>query len=134
MRLKQLHNNHIRNTEKEAIVSIAEVSLCNLTNEVRDALGYTPEGKTSVFVNTKILKHLYYKRTAQEYDKLLVNAHTFVKYPDKIFKNKDSKKGDLVFYKKMGEENWICSINICLCGVGRTANLHRNTFDTGINT
>lgn len=66
----------------------------------------------SVYVNTLVLKHLYDKKPAEEFDFLINNLHTIAKYPDYIYKNKDSKRGEVCFTKKLKGSDYICSIEI----------------------
>jgi len=43
---------------------------------------------------------------------LIKNALLIVKYPDKIYLNKDTKRGDYCFLKKLGDNFYLCSLEI----------------------
>lgn len=58
------------------------------------------------------MKHLYDKKPAEEYDFLVCNIYKIVKYPDRIYKNKDPKRGDLCFLKKLKGYNYLCSLEV----------------------
>ena len=42
-----------------------------------------------VYLNTRVLKHLYDKRPAEEFDLMIETLIDVVKYPNKIYKNKN---------------------------------------------
>ena len=148
-----LHKKYIKGTEKKAIVQVIQALLCQLTHTVMKDLKF-PCNK--VYVNTRSLKHTYDKRSAEEYDFLVVNLGIIVKFPDAIYKNKDGKRGSHCFVKKIKNKIYLCSLEIIkekdstYCEVAtffRTdenylkncellwewngGNIHRNAFDSG---
>lgn len=94
------------------MITLTETHLCSFTFEVSRVMINSKyiESKVKVFVTTKMLKHLYDKRPAEKYDSILNNIYTFVKYPDHIYINKDSKRGDKLFVMKIEDQNWIVSL------------------------
>lgn len=56
---------------------------------------------------------MYDKKPAQEYDFVIRHVSQVVMYPDKIYQNLDSKRGDYVFRKHVGGQDVICSIEKC---------------------
>ncbi len=92
---------HIRSSEKKALVKKLTVLVCNLTNKVRAGIGLTTN---RVYITTKALKHSYDKRKAEEFDFIINNLVKIVKYPDKVFENKEGKSGDFCFLKKFKKE------------------------------
>ena len=58
------------------------------------------------------MKHVYDKRPAQEYDLLIENLQSIVKFPDRIYKNKNGKRGGYVFVKNIKNVLCLCSIEI----------------------
>ncbi len=105
--LYNLHEKHIKGTEYGAIVVNKRVLLCHLTNIVRRACDFSDNG---VYIKTKVLKHIYDKKTAEHYDFLLYNLHTVARYPDLVYKNKPGKRGDFVFVKTLKNKKYLCSI------------------------
>lgn len=93
--LQNLHDKNIKGTEPGALVSDKIVLLCNLTFTVQKNLKLPKRA----YINTKVLKHLYDKRPARQYDFTICNLHKLVKYPDRIYQNKDSKRGGYCFVK-----------------------------------
>ncbi len=110
MNLRKLHTLYIQDTKPLAIVVEAEIYLCNLTMTVSKILNPGTPEKMKVYVTTRMLKHLYDKKPAEEYDFVINNAHNVAKYPDDIYKNRDSKRGDYAFVKNINDEPWFCAI------------------------
>jgi len=146
----KLYNKYIKDTEKEVIVANRQIVICFLTNAVITAINFK---SPKVYINTRILKHLYDKRTAEEFNFMIHNIWKVVKYPDFIYSDKNSKRGQLAFVKNLGKFTYFCPIeigkennyvitifrtdieylkNMSLFGAGRAAFLHLNTFDIGL--
>jgi len=106
--LLNLHENYIVGTQEKAAVVFKAVFLCHLTNTVLKEIKTV--GK--VYTNSRVLKHLYDKKPAEEYDFLVCNIYKIVKYPDRIYKNKDPKRGDFCFLKKLKGYNYLCSLEV----------------------
>ena len=63
-----------------------------------------------MYIKTRVLKHLYDKRNAQEYDFILDNLHLIIKAPDKLYLNKAGKRGEFAFYKVINNRSVLCPI------------------------
>jgi len=107
MKQKELHKRYIKNTEKGALVKEVRALLCHLGKWVRNILRVT---EYKIYIKTRVLKHLYDRRNAQEYDFILENLMTIVKSPDKLYLNKSEKRGEFVFYKNINNRGILCSI------------------------
>ncbi|MDD3735290.1 MAG: hypothetical protein PHO31_02330 [Candidatus Pacebacteria bacterium] len=102
----ELHQKYIINTAEGALVQNISVFLCNLTYTVTREVNL--EGYHKVYISTKVLKHSYDKRPAFEYDLIINEIHKIVKYPDKIYRNKEEKRGDYCFVKTVQNEKCLC--------------------------
>lgn len=109
MILDKFHKLYIKETAKEAIVTNAEMLLCNLTVAVSSGINLEP---AKAYITSRMLKHIYDKRTAEEYDFILNNLHKIVKYPDHILINKSSKNAEYVFLKKLVDDYYFCPFEI----------------------
>ena|SRR3990167_8571557 len=152
--IPELHRKYIRGTEKQAIVQLVQAFLCNLTAAVTAGISCPC---TKVYINTRVIKHVYDKRPAQEFDFLVANCHTIVKYPDTIYRNKGNKRGSFAFVKMLKNEKYFCSIELIAkdettqCEVAtffrtndaylknfellwewKGGDLHRSAFDSGL--
>lgn len=105
--LFDMHNKHIKGTDPKSMVVNTTVVICNLTNIVSKAIAVD---NPKVYVTTRALKHLYDGKVAEEYHFILTNAHTIIKYPDNIYKNKNPKRGDFCFTKELKGSRYICSL------------------------
>lgn len=102
-----IHKKYIRGTQEKAIVVDKTFFFCHLTNEVERALTIPKQ----VYLKTRVLKHIYDKKPAQEYDFLLSNIHALVKYPDNVYKNKSpQKRGEYCFTKMIDGNNFLCCL------------------------
>lgn len=110
----KLHLDYIRNTEKKAIVQMVNVFLVHLTVAVVKGVHF-PCNK--VYLNTRVLKHVYDKRPAEEYDFLLHHITDVVKYPDCIYRNKPGKRGEFCFVKETKNSRLFVSVEIAKTAV-----------------
>lgn len=96
---------HIRGTEKKAPVIQITILVCNITNKVKIALEFPT---VRIYITTKVLKHMYDKRTAQEFDFITENLPKIIKTPDKIYMNIRGKTGDYCFLKTFNNDFYFC--------------------------
>lgn len=94
-----LHKRYIRNTPAKAIVSDVEILLCNLTNDVVKRGGFKSK---KVYLNTKVLKHLYDKRPGEKYDAILETMIPQTKFPDILYNNKPGETATKCLFKSIG--------------------------------
>ncbi|MEK7115268.1 MAG: hypothetical protein AAB847_02830 [Patescibacteria group bacterium] len=104
-----LYKDYIEGTEEKAPVVFKSVLLCFLTKAVMIGGNFTNQ---KVHINTRVLKHMYDKKPAEEFDFVIHNIHSIVRYPDHIYKNKNAKRGQLCLVKKIKDRNYLCSIQI----------------------
>jgi hypothetical protein len=58
------------------------------------------------------LKHLFDKKPAEEFLFIINHLHEIVKYPDRVYRNKNEKKGEFCLTKEIGNEKYLYSIEI----------------------
>ena len=107
--VQDLSDKHIKGTAEKAIVEDISIFLCHLTFAVSKANNF----KSKVYLSTRVLKHIYDKKPAEEYDFIVCNIRRIIRYTDHIYKNKNPKRGDYVFTKRIGDNNYFCSLEIC---------------------
>ena len=111
MILRNFFKTYIDGTLEKAIVANRKMFLCHITQAVLS--GIEADGNlNSVYVTSRSLKHLFDKKPAEEFMFLLDNLHKIVKYPDKIYRNKDAKRGSFCFIKRIGDFDYLCSLEI----------------------
>lgn len=88
------------------MVANITVCLCHLTKTVSRVINV----ESRVYVTSRMVKHLYDKKPAEEFHFILNNTYKIVKYPDKIYKNKDPKRGSYCFVKKICGNTYMCSL------------------------
>lgn len=121
MFLREFFKKYIENTAEKAMVADRKMFLCRLTKAVREEVGADNSIK-NVYITSRCVKHLFDRKPAEEFFFIIDNLHKVVKYPDKIYKNKQSKRGNFCFIKKIRNEEYFCAIEIlefspAVCGV-----------------
>ncbi len=123
--IPELYEKYVRGTEKQAVVQNVVVLLCSMTAAVYVGTGMKCK---RIYVSTRVLKHVYDKRPAEEFDFLLGNAHQILKYPDRVYKNRDAKKGDFCFVKKINNSLYLASIEVMKSNAGENSHCEVITF------
>lgn len=112
--MRSLYENSIIGTDEDAIVTDKTVVICQLTRAVQ---GFLNIEIGRVYLNARVLKHIYDKRPAEEFDFLLDNLFSIIKYPDKIYMNKSGKRGEKCFTKIIRGKNHFVAFEICEGGI-----------------
>lgn len=107
--LKVLFEEYIKTTAEKSVVENKTVLLCHLTNSVVNAIG---SAESKAYVTNRMLKHIFDNKPAEEFHFLVDHLHKVVKFPDKIYKNKDGKRGGFCFVKRIKNDEYLCSIEI----------------------
>lgn len=107
--VQNLSDKYIKGSAEKAIVENVNIFLCHLTFAVSKANNF----QSNIYLNTRVLKHIYDKKPAEEYDFIVCHLRKIIKYPDCVYKNKDPKRGDYVFTKRIGDGNYFCSLEMC---------------------
>ena len=109
--LNNFYEKYVKGTAYKVAVVNRRIFLCNLTNAVCKGIGVNKKTK-KVYITSRAVKHLFDKKPAEEFLFLIDNLHKVVKYPDKIYKNQPGKRGEHCLVKKVGNINYLCSIEI----------------------
>lgn len=107
--IERIFEQHIKGTDKQAIVREMTIKFCTLTREVQRVCDFPT---TSVHITTKVIKKNYDKRTAEENDFLLKKGWQIVYMPNKIYKNKNAKRGDFIFIRQINNKLYLASIEL----------------------
>ncbi len=105
--LVKLFKIYVRDTEKEAPVVDLTITVCTVTKSVSKAANFSSE---KIYITTRVLKHMYDKRPAEEFNYIIHNLWQISKFPDEIYENNNSKRGQFVFIKKLGKFKYFCSV------------------------
>jgi hypothetical protein len=121
MFLREFFKKYVKDTPEKAVVADHKMALCYLTRAVMRGI-YMDDSAKNVYITSRCVKHWFDKKPAEEFFFLIDNLHKIVKYPNKIYKNRKSKRGDFCFLKKIGNEEYICSVEIlefppAVCGM-----------------
>ncbi len=100
---------YIKGTRAEAIVTNVTSFLCHLPNGVKVAMEL-PSSK--VYVTTRMIKHLYDAKPAEEFHFVVDNLLTLIRCPDEIYLNRGSKRASFCILKKVKGEYYFCPLEI----------------------
>lgn len=105
--LGKLFKEKIEGTKPKALIKIVEIKLCILTTAVTKGGNF---GSKEIYITSICLKHIYDKRPASEFQLILKYLPKVIKYPDKIYENKPSKRGGLCLVKKINDIEILCTL------------------------
>lgn len=109
--LKEFFIKYVKGTLEKAIVADRKILLCRITMAVAEGIGMR-DSIREVYITSRCLKHLFDKRIAEEFFFIIDHLFEIVRYPDKIYTNKKSKRGSFCFVKKIGNAGYLCSIEL----------------------
>jgi hypothetical protein len=98
--LVQFHKRYVKGTAKKSPVPERVMHLATLTKAVI-ASNLFSNCNLKVYISTFTLKHMFDKRPAEEFEVLLCSLGHIVTYPDRIYDNKNSKRGSIAFSKRI---------------------------------
>jgi len=103
----KMYEKYIKGTVEKEVVVDKLYLVTILTKAVIKGLNLSED---KVYLNTRVLKHLYDRKPAEEFECIICDLHKIVHYPDFVYKNKSPKRGDFCFTKKIKDTNYFCSI------------------------
>lgn len=105
--LSKLFKEKIEGTKPKDPIEVVEIFLCSLTAAVRKGGSFLDD---KIYITSICLKHIYDKRPASEFQLILKYLPTVIKYPDRIYENKPSKRGHICLVKEMNGIEILCTL------------------------
>lgn len=102
-----MHRNLVKGTKYKAIVQDHKIHLCDLTSFTLQK-GHFRDRK--IYLNTRALKHIYDKRTAEEFDFIIQHLIKIARFPDQIYLNKSSTTGTKCLVKNIEGDLYLLSL------------------------
>ena len=102
-----LYEKYIAHTVREELISLEKRYVCNVRRSVGKIMRQRKLGRNRhVYLSTKALKHIYDrhifdKRTPEDFLAILDNLIQIIKYPDRVYRNNPGKSGDFLFAKEI---------------------------------
>lgn len=106
---RTLLRTHIKGTAEKDVVENVRLLLCTLPMAVAKGLSMN---QYKVYLTSRALKHLYDAKPAEEFDFVCTNMFSLIRFPDAVYKNKQSKRGEYVFIKKIQENTYFSSLEV----------------------
>ncbi len=123
--IPHLYKKYVRGTAKKAIVQSVTVLLCHLTATVMKGVGSSCQ---KIYISTRVLKHIYDKRPAEEFDFCLEHVMSTVRYPNRVYKNKGGKRGAYIFVKDVQNSQCLVSVETVTDANGNATHCEVATF------
>lgn len=105
--LRSFHEKYVLGVRPGGHVIPEMYLIGHLTNEVSTVIAAQT---TRIHIRSIALKHIYEKRNAYEYDVLINNISTIIKFPDSLYENDDAKKADFILVKQIDGALYACVI------------------------
>lgn len=106
-KLWKVHERHIRRTQSDSSVASIIIYIAQIPEEVGRVIGCS---QRQVRLHTRMLKHLYDKKPAEEFDFMMDHMEMIVQDPDELYRNKDNKTGNFCLVKNIQERRYIVVI------------------------
>jgi len=114
----ELYEKYVANTAHNALIPIKRSYLCNVRRTPGKILRQGKGSKNRrVYITTKALKHIYDrhifdKRTPEDFLLILKHFTNIIKRPDRIYKNNPDKRGNFLFVKIIDNRIYLASIEV----------------------
>jgi len=114
MSIKNLFNKYVKYSAYKSDVTLSRVFVGKLRRELRDIVG---EDYYIIYINSRSLKHIYDrhifdKKVPRDFYLILNNLKQILLNPDKIYKDKEGKRGNYIFVKVLVNKTYMCTIEM----------------------
>ena len=108
---KSFFAKYIEKTRYKAIVQDRRLFLAQLDKTITDLFGID-YGNGGVCLTSRSLKHLFDKKPAEEFLFVMGNLYSILKYPTKVYKNKDNRRGQYCVVAKIDGDEYFCALEV----------------------
>lgn len=105
----RLYKDFVKGTEEKAPVTEKTILLCFMTKAVQKSLNIKSR---KVYITTRIIKHLFDRKPAEEFEFILHHISEIIMKPDDIYEPPQGKRGNYCFVKGIQNSRYICSIEV----------------------
>lgn len=106
--IEKLFQAYVRGTAPHIAVVNAIVIVGALPSVVAEKIGIR---NPKIYITTKIVKHLYDKRPAEEFDCIIANLPWIIQYPEEIYRDKAGKTGSHCLVRAIRGERYLCPLD-----------------------
>ena len=96
--LRKIFEKHVYQTPEKEVVFVVKNTVGRLPAPIRKLVGHS---LAKVHISTRTLKHLYDKRSAEEFDLIIDNLELIIENPDACYRNRSGKRGNFCIVKNM---------------------------------
>ena len=108
-KIQKIFKKCVRDTALEAVVrniTVVAGMLPPLLSEKIDA------ANPRIYITTRVIKHLYDKKPAEEFDFVLENIPNLLAHPDRLYRNKGDKRGQFCLMKQIEGREYFVSLEL----------------------
>jgi hypothetical protein len=113
-KIREIFEKHIKGTAAYAIVMNETVLAGVLPAALAEMMGMKSQ---KVYIACRVIKHLYDKKPAEEFDYILANLHEIIGQPTEVYRNKSGKTGIFCIARVIKGERYLCSLDAEGCVV-----------------
>ena len=116
--IRNLYKKYIAGTARGTLIPLRKRYLCNIRRSVRKVIRKRKLCRNRrVYLSTKALKHIYDrhifdKRTPDDFFCIINELMTIIKYPDRIYRNGSGKRGDFIFAREIRRRTYLIFMEI----------------------
>lgn len=116
MSVQNVFSKYVKNTKYKQNIIICRVFLLTPSKEIQEVLNLLTKNQ-NVFITTKSLKHIYdrhifEKKMPSEFYSIIRHLKSILVIPDRIYQNKEGKRGDFIFVKEINSTIYMCTLEI----------------------
>jgi len=118
MSIKNLFSKHIKNSPYKVEVALSRICVGKLRQDLRDVTG---GDHYIIYINSRSLKHIYDrhifdKKVPKDFYLILKNLNKILLDPDRIYKDKEGKRGNYIFVKVIVNKTYMCTVEMISSG------------------
>lgn len=111
--IRKIYDDHIHGTPKGIIVPSLISHVCYLSVAThKGVVTRFPSVEMKVYISARSVKHMQEKRSLSELDLLLDCLYKVSKFPTRIYKDKDPKRGSMCFVREVRGILVLCALEI----------------------
>ena len=108
-KIQKLFKKRVQGTVAYAIIVNETVTAGMLPAAVAEVMA---ESNRKIYMTSRVIKHLYDKKPAEEFDFVLINIPGIIARPDYLYRNKGDKRGQFCLMKRIEDREYFISLEV----------------------
>lgn len=107
--LVELYRRHVKHTPEKAVVVDVTILLAYLPKALVRTGVFSSQ---KVYISTRVLKHMYDKKPAEELDAIISNLSRMINLVEEVYEDLEAKRGDYCLVSQVKGQRYMCSIEL----------------------